>query len=468
MTQSVFIHERRRWAAAALTFASSALLAIVAFGGCGSGTSVPGNLVLLVNVTGGGTIVSNPTGVFCRGAEMNEGAGGSCSNAFAESVDRVELVARPAPGWRFDGWTARAGKESLAGDESRQSVQFARKTAGALEQTWGATFVQVPSDGSMDAGVDAGRDAGVDAGEDVVDAGGEPDAGQPVLSLEIVTTGITTDLLTLSSENGDAGYIFAGGVGGRVLSFHDPADVFKTFTGAGGTTNHISVAGFNLISATGNKIYESLNGATFTLRATLTDIQDVLSLYFANGTYVLLGAQADGLGIIYTSADGRTWVERRRAPSPGLAMQDITWDGTAFISVGSAGVVQTAPEGINWVREKQDITAELLHTVAASPSLALGLGGPGGSHVVIASTDHGVTWTQRPNFPAGVTVSQLAWTGRVFVAVGAGGRVFTSADGTAWTEEQSPTTAHLADVVANGPWVVAAGAGGVVLWSPLP
>ena len=96
---------------------------------------------------------------------------------------------------------------------------------------------------------------------------------------------------------------------------------------------------------------------------------------------------------------------------------------------------------------------------AANRWIALGSGG-----VIVTSTD-GTNW---PRAASGITQSLYGSAARagMIVAVGAGGKIITSPDGLAWTERPSGVTSDLRAVAfAQGTWI-AAGLGGVILTSP--
>ena len=84
------------------------------------------------------------------------------------------------------------------------------------------------------------------------------------------------------------------------------------------------------------------------------------------------------------------------------------------------------------------------------------------------STDGGVTWqAARIDSGGGAFESweDVAWTGTRLVAVGGGGLVATSSNGTTWTVGVSGTTANLYRVAWSGQGLVAVGDGGAAIGS---
>jgi len=94
--------------------------------------------------------------------------------------------------------------------------------------------------------------------------------------------------------------------------------------------------------------------------------------------------------------------------------------------------------------------AALSHNVEASVERFRGVayGGPAGSEVFVAvgekssdaeiwTSTNGTAWTQRSN-PGTEGVHGVCWNGRKFATIGGTGQVLTSEDGITWTKESSP------------------------------
>lgn len=75
-----------------------------------------------------------------------------------------------------------------------------------------------------------------------------------------------------------------------------------------------------------------------------------------------------------------------------------------------------------------------------------------------------ISWTtQNSGVTAGL--SEIAWSGSLYVVVGASGTILTSPDGTSWTQQLSGTSNHLRAVHWNGNLFVATGDLGTILTS---
>ena len=72
-------------------------------------------------------------------------------------------------------------------------------------------------------------------------------------------------------------------------------------------------------------------------------------------------------------------------------LNDVIWDGTAFIAVGYGGTILTSVDGIDWVARETVVENpwESLYAVTAFGADIYAVGGPG----IFLSTDHGATWT---------------------------------------------------------------------------
>ncbi len=163
---------------------------------------------------------------------------------------------------------------------------------------------------------------------------------------------------------------------------------------------------------------------TWTKRANPLTTNTFYSVAFGGGKFAVVGDN----GAIVTSADGTTWA-RATTPSNAHFYRGVAHDGVRFATVGVAAAGAT-------VRATGAYSAD------------------------------GVTWTAA-TMPAGVgSMSGLAYGLGRFVAVGETGRIYTSADGAAWTETPSPVTSQLRAVTfANGLFVAAGDGGRVVISS---
>src|SRR5262249_23769558 len=145
------------------------------------------------------------------------------------------------------------------------------------------------------------------------------------------------------------------------------------------------------------------------------------------------------------------------------------WTGTQFVGVGPAGALATSPDGVAWTARASNVT-ETLQGVAASTQgiVVVGSGGR-----IIGPVDVRITWTT-PTFATIRSLTGTPWVGREFWAVGSGGTVVRSSDGSAWTVLPTPYSAgsnafSLNDVLwlpEAGGRLLAAGSDGLIATSP--
>jgi len=151
-----------------------------------------------------------------------------------------------------------------------------------------------------------------------------------------------------------------------------------------------------------------------------------------------------------------TWLQ---VPAGGTSLLGIGFGGGQFIGVGTLGT-QASPDGLNWTASPINLEGGDLVRVAWNGKLWVAVGGGGR----IYTSPNGTTWTpqvsQAPNALAGI-----AWGNDLWVAVGDLQTIVTSPDGTTWTQAIVPSSGYLTSVIWAGTKFVAVGQPGVVLTS---
>lgn len=91
-------------------------------------------------------------------------------------------------------------------------------------------------------------------------------------------------------------------------------------------------------------ILTSNNGLSWTAQR-LADRagQSLTKLVYGNGYYLAMGNTGD---FVYRSSNGTTW--HRYSVSEKLNVNDLTYDGNSFVSVGANGELATSTNGVNW------------------------------------------------------------------------------------------------------------------------
>lgn len=263
------------------------------------------------------------------------------------------------------------------------------------------------------------------------------------------------------------------------------------------------VAGYTgVVVGDGGVIYAATGSAAFTQQTNPAAPNDLKSVTFGTSGFVAVGAN----GTIITSADGFTWTARTSNTSAVLyAVQAVP---SGYIAVGTGGTIVTSSDGQNWTTQTSGTTADLYAVIGGlSYFSAVGANGTmvtstdgaawtltatgtaqnlrgvaiaaltttnadgtitttaayvavGDGGALTYSTD-GTTWVLKPNLGT-ATLNAVRYGGQ-FVAVGVGGAIWTSLDGLAWTKQVSNTTADLNAVLRTLTGYTAVGAGGTVL-----
>lgn len=165
-------------------------------------------------------------------------------------------------------------------------------------------------------------------------------------------------------------------------------------------------------------------------------------------------AVADGGIVGYTLDGSATWLADA---SPGfgsgnlyaVAFGPVGGATTAgYIIAGAAGALSTFTAPSQTTSRTSQFGASTIRGLCYSPWLNLWVAvGDGGK--ISTSADYGATWTARTSGVAtalnGVTAGP-----RVLVAVGASGVILTSSDGTTWTSQTSPFGATAVNAIAYG------------------
>lgn len=196
------------------------------------------------------------------------------------------------------------------------------------------------------------------------------------------------------------------------------------------------------------------------------------SVAWGNDRFVAVGDD----GAILQSSDGRRW-QRARRRATGAALLGVTWGGGRFVAVGNDGSVVYSDDGEHWEKSRDTGISTPLYDVAWSGEryVAVGQG-------TILHSNNGRFWDAAASSLAPPEqLNDVIWTGHRFVAVGH--RILYSGDGDLW---QTATAQVGGDTVAasqlvegritnwgiylngvsrNGAELVAVGAGGAILTS---
>ena len=171
------------------------------------------------------------------------------------------------------------------------------------------------------------------------------------------------------------------------------------------------------------------------------------STYDATGTYLALGSG----GVKYQSANGLNWTQITTATatdtknwkSATYAFRDTVIQ--KFVGVGAGGAVVYSTDLATFTSATSG--SQDLNAVASNTSMVVAVGNLG---TILRSTD-GVNWTAAasvPNTTDLYAVTYATVAGGLWVAVGAGGKLWVSADASTWAEIESGTRQDLKGVAS--------------------
>lgn len=166
-------------------------------------------------------------------------------------------------------------------------------------------------------------------------------------------------------------------------------------------------------------------------------------------------------GAVYTSEDLQVWTRRTSGIPTSWYGGPVVWTGTSFVafdtaqSAGTDQRVVRSLDGIDWSATAAEVTN--------AEAIACG----GGKIVAVNSTyravsgDDGITWTVGEPFSPYAFGKEIIWDGNRFVA-SASTAIWTSPDGTAWTNANQGTTYPIYGLAATTSGYVAVSSFGYI------
>jgi hypothetical protein len=182
---------------------------------------------------------------------------------------------------------------------------------------------------------------------------------------------------------------------------------------------------FGLVGMAGDYVAVGQAGTVYTSKYGLVDSGTLLNLHsvaFGEGTFVAVGA----FGTILTSSTGADWTPRSE-PAEASHLSGVAFGAGAFVAVGSGDVSTSRDAGVTWTKRRiLDTTTTSFTKVFFENGQFLALTD---ASKLFTSPD-GTAWTER-GLPGRFEAVRFA-QGR-YVAVDFKGWVYTSADGASWS-----------------------------------
>ncbi|MEK0314842.1 S-layer homology domain-containing protein [Cohnella sp. 56] len=244
----------------------------------------------------------------------------------------------------------------------------------------------------------------------------------------------------LTSIGYGGGKYIVGDIAGKV---YESTDGGATWSGAKSIlTNTANIASIRMMNGqffvtTGStNSYRSADGTSWTSIGTTDSIIDS---DYGNGKYVLMGYGEN----VYTSTDGIAFTKQIRNGTS--TTRDVVFGDGKFVAVGDGGIIAYSTDGIAWtvatplILDMLENNGLYVAVVVNNNSLFSASG------AIMTSSDlrH---WTVRLNTVSGVSFSSIAYSGQKYVAVGKGGKIYTSLDAYSWSPATPVTTEDLSGV----------------------
>ena len=178
---------------------------------------------------------------------------------------------------------------------------------------------------------------------------------------------------------------------------------------------------------------------------------DDVTVPSSNGLFVTVGDN----GIIFTSSDGISWTKRTSGTTKNL--YGVTYGGGLFVTVGDNGTILTSSDGTTWTNTSTNKRTTLgryfsqpdanhLYGVTYGDGLFVTVGGD----ATIFTSSNGTTWTERDGLRSKWTDPQyfkaITYRKKLFVLVGRNGRTLNSPDGITWKQRKSGTKYNLVGI----------------------
>lgn len=243
-----------------------------------------------------------------------------------------------------------------------------------------------------------------------------------------------------------------GGAGGMMYATTNATSWTARTTGTTQTIRHCvysSTLALHIYVADAGVIASSPNNITWTART--SGHTNRLNAVAWTGTFFIA---VGNFGRWNKSTDGITWTTGQDGT---LHQYGVAWTGTTVIVCGQSGSAKTSTDGTTWTARTTTETDDLKWLVYSSTPVATQAVGNNGA--ITQTGSQGVNWNDKLT-PIGSSLTGIEYANSQFIAVGASGSIYTSADGDYFTSRTSNTSALLNAVLYGGAkWIVGGAAG---------
>ena len=226
-----------------------------------------------------------------------------------------------------------------------------------------------------------------------------------------------------------------------------------TIISCGGSDDYVTSPSSNgLFVTVGDNgiIFTSSDGISWTKRTSGTT-KNLYGVTYGDGLVVTVGDN----GTILTSSSGTSWTSRTSGTTKNL--YGVTYGGGLFVTVGDNGTILTSSDGTTWANTSTNERTTLgryfsqpdanhLYGVTYGDGLFVTVGGD----ATIFTSSNGTAWTERDGLRSKWTDPQyfkaITYRKKLFVLVGRNGRTLNSPDGITWKQRKSGTGYNLVGI----------------------
>jgi len=214
-------------------------------------------------------------------------------------------------------------------------------------------------------------------------------------------------------------------------------------------------------NGTESQVLTSPDAITWTSHTPSNSYLSLSSVAWGNNLYVAVGGQ----GTVLTSPDGTTWSGGATGFGSTDQLYDVVWNGSVWAVSGFyfngpndyGGFIALSSDGMDWTRHDLP-TLVFTQGLEWNGSLFVSVG-----TAIVTSTD-GMNWS---TLETNASVNDVTWSGSEFIAVGFGAEILSSADGLTWIAARSRSGSY-SGVASDGTTTVVVGSqsGGVLVKGP--